>query len=181
MNAQGSSARRSPAQCSQGTATRRRSRVPARGGAAAEREQHVGVRTSRSHGLAAPDGVPGLRLGREPVREGTDRNLRPPRPTRHSQRRRHPPRCEYARRRAAHRSAGRARPYAGDAQRARAGPHWLDARGGRARAVFARAKVLVREGMRKQVSVINTGCTARAARRVYYCVHPAVAFFGAWD
>lgn len=109
----------------------------------------MGVRRSRSRGLAAPDGVPGLRLGREPALEGTDRNLRPPRPTCHSQRRRHPPRREYALRRAAHRSAGRARPYAGDAQRARAESLWLRARLGAGRARCLRGLRTLAVGMGK--------------------------------
>lgn len=142
----------------------------------------MGVRMSRSRGLAAPDGVRGLRLGPEPAREGTYCNLRPPRPTCHSQRRRHPPRREYALRRAAHRSAGRARPYAGDAQRARAGPLWL-----RARAVLARASDLGGGDEKRQVSLINTRCTACAAGRVYLlcaprsCLFRGVGLMGLWS
>lgn len=83
----------------QGTATRWRHRVLARGGeAAAEPERYVGARTARSRGPATPDGVAGLDLGRDPAREGADRSVRPPRPARHNQRGlRRPPVGEYAR------------------------------------------------------------------------------------
>lgn len=57
----------------------------------------MGARKARSRGPAAPDGVPGLGLGRDPALEGAYRGVRSQRPAGHDQLGlRHPPLSEYA-------------------------------------------------------------------------------------
>lgn len=103
----------------------------------------MGARMALSRGLAAPDAVPGLGLGRDSAREAADRSLQQPTPTRHNQRSfRHPPSREYAH--TGRPTERRPRPpYAwGRAARTRRDARGGRARGDRAGAAFARASVL---------------------------------------